>query len=411
MRAHKVDISITLYLFHSAVEKSMSNTPITPSRRVPVPADPTRSPIGAQPLALELYYLLTAYSEKSYVDEQQAMTYALKWFHENPIIRIIPNDPSRTYRISLEPQSPSELSQLWQSFTVPFRWSVVYKVTTVFIEPLDEHVLARAVAAFDLAVVLASQPFANAQVLGTQSLNRFFGPNRLTDPQQDVQTYFAAPAVVGPGQDFKLIVSGFGTAPYTALYLQPPAGLEQLIPAAWIVRATPNEIILNIPAADLPEPGIYQLRMGSGAVDRSNATPFSIAPFVDPGAAPKFMTADFIVNGVGFVPSHTQVYVGAAALTEVAAAPAAGEFQIALGTLHVQIPGGLVSGLYLLRVIVNGRDGGSRPVGGCPMNDFAAETRTVEPGFMPEISPALAALDFMDARPGEWKFASADRQR
>jgi hypothetical protein len=144
---------VSLYLFHMVPEKTMRNTPLNASGRVPVPNDPARSPIAAQPAALELYYLLSAYSETSYVEEQQTMTHALKWLHENPMIRLSPADRSRTYRISIEPQTANDVSQLWQAFSVSLRMALVYRVTTVFIEPLEEHTLPKPVESVNIESV------------------------------------------------------------------------------------------------------------------------------------------------------------------------------------------------------------------------------------------------------------------
>jgi len=41
------------------------------------------------PLALNLFYLLFAYSETSYTEEQEAMSVALRIYHANPIVGVI----------------------------------------------------------------------------------------------------------------------------------------------------------------------------------------------------------------------------------------------------------------------------------------------------------------------------------
>src|SRR5687768_4323117 len=70
---------LSVYLFHVA--------PDAYNRNMYLRGDGTRArPVPELPLPLVLHYLVTAHSAKSYVDEQQAMSVALKWFHEHPSI-------------------------------------------------------------------------------------------------------------------------------------------------------------------------------------------------------------------------------------------------------------------------------------------------------------------------------------
>src|SRR5438874_3132184 len=60
---------LSLYLFHIEQDKFQRNTPVTRSSVIP-----------QQPMSLDLYYLLTAYAEKRYIEEQQAMSIAMRCF-------------------------------------------------------------------------------------------------------------------------------------------------------------------------------------------------------------------------------------------------------------------------------------------------------------------------------------------
>ena len=51
---------------------------------------PGGSPTRFLPLALDLFYLLFAYSETSYAQEHEAMSVALRTYHDNPIVRSDP---------------------------------------------------------------------------------------------------------------------------------------------------------------------------------------------------------------------------------------------------------------------------------------------------------------------------------
>jgi len=124
---------VSVYLFHVTEDKYQKNAPVTGPRVPPIPT---------QPLSLNLYYLVTAFADKDYVQEQQAMSIVLRCFHENPIVRenvVIPVPPAQTvkeeFTLTMEVETSDEMARLWQAVTVPFRLSVVYKVSVVFITP------------------------------------------------------------------------------------------------------------------------------------------------------------------------------------------------------------------------------------------------------------------------------------
>src|SRR5207244_3883915 len=91
----------------------------------------------AQPLSLELYYLLTAFSRGAYIQEQQAMSIALKCFHEHPSITPMIAGVGRRqkFTLSMAVEGADEIGRLWQAITTSLRLSAIYKVTVVFLEP------------------------------------------------------------------------------------------------------------------------------------------------------------------------------------------------------------------------------------------------------------------------------------
>jgi hypothetical protein len=134
-RALGGECKVSLYLFHIAPDKYY---------RATYPADPRDTSRAAtrprqipqQPLALTLYYLLSAHSE-SYIQEQQAMSIALKSFHENPIVTALVPTHTRQqeFTVTMEPQTVDEIGRLWQSFASALRLSAVYRASVVFLEP------------------------------------------------------------------------------------------------------------------------------------------------------------------------------------------------------------------------------------------------------------------------------------
>jgi hypothetical protein len=119
---------LSVLLFHVAPDKFYRNTYPTggPAQRVP-----------EQPLALALYFLVTAFSPKGHVEEQQAMSIALKFFHEHPSVttNVTSGEHEETLTISMEPQTFDELGRLWQAFGTPMRLAVVYRAAVAFLEP------------------------------------------------------------------------------------------------------------------------------------------------------------------------------------------------------------------------------------------------------------------------------------
>lgn len=126
---------VSLYLFHVQPDKFYRNTYPADTRDTSRAAQRPRQ--GAeQPLALTLFYLLSAHSE-SYIEEQQAMSIALKAFHDQAIVTATVPLHSRKQEltVTMEPQSIDEIGRLWQATTTALRLSAVYRASVVFLEP------------------------------------------------------------------------------------------------------------------------------------------------------------------------------------------------------------------------------------------------------------------------------------
>jgi hypothetical protein len=137
---------LTIYLFHIDQDPHQRNAPVTGPRAQPTPA---------QPMSLNLYYLVTAYAEKNFTQEQQAMSVALLWFYEHPILRYQrPNPAEETrYTLTMQPETADSLGRLWQSTTASARLSVVYRVGVVFLPaPAPPLPPAKAVEIYNVEV-------------------------------------------------------------------------------------------------------------------------------------------------------------------------------------------------------------------------------------------------------------------
>ncbi|MCC7173993.1 MAG: DUF4255 domain-containing protein [Bryobacterales bacterium] len=96
--------------------------------------------LGHPPLALELYYMLTAYAPEN--DDRAAQDLlgdAMRALHETPIVPRSQLDPSveplfESVRVCLQPVTLDDLTKIWSATTKPMRTSVCYRVTAVQIE-------------------------------------------------------------------------------------------------------------------------------------------------------------------------------------------------------------------------------------------------------------------------------------
>jgi len=122
---------LSLFLYHVESDNAQEATFWT-SQMLRSPGQPVRY----LPLALDLFYLLSAYSESSYAEEQEAMSVALRIFHANAVVRS-DSSPTPAWQLTLtmEHRSYDELSRLWQATTVPVRLGVVYRAAVLFITP------------------------------------------------------------------------------------------------------------------------------------------------------------------------------------------------------------------------------------------------------------------------------------
>jgi hypothetical protein len=361
-----------LYLFHVSADKFQRNAPVLPPRIPPGGGDPRpdgRVPrLPFQPLSLELYYLLSAYSANDYVQEQQAMSVALKCFHERPIVRLTDAADGREeeFCLTMEAETTDDLGRLWQATTAPVRLSTVYRVSVVFIEPAEPAPPRPNPTAYSVSVQPTPLPFSpdTPQVVGTVARVRFAGPPG-TDPER--WHYDLSPAVAAPGERLTVWGVRLGIPGISdRVFLLPPGGGAEQDVSAWIVApaapadppvSTEARFVLQVPVGGAaPAPGVYQLRVGNGAALRSNATPFSIAARVDPAGGPVLAGGPtFTVNGSGFVAGQTEVLLETVPLAPVAGVPGAGEFRVAdPSTLLFRPPAGLPAGRYALRVRVNG---------------------------------------------------------
>ncbi len=370
------DCQLSLYLFHITQDKFQRNSPVTGSRALPIPQ---------HPMSLELYYMLTTYAGKTYTQEQQAISIALRSFYNQPIVKkVIQGDPHQEFSLTMEVQSADELGRLWQAITIPYRLSVVFKVSVIFITP-DEPTsrLAPPPKEVGLSVNPTTFPLVRTgQVFGTLRSVTFAGPNN-TAANPDIHKFDLSPATAGAGETFLLQGAGLNQDSSRRVYLLFPDATEYEV-TSWVVPVplppgipqSDAQLILQLPAQvgmppdpanpRTPPSGIYQLCVGSDQTKgdkqtiRSNATPFSIAASIKGPAltATPLLTASgsvFTINGAGFTTGKTAVFLDTIALSSSNTGPNPGTFRVNASETAIafKLPNNLASGRYTVRVRVN----------------------------------------------------------
>jgi Pvc16 N-terminal domain len=387
---------LTVSLIHVAQDKFQRNSPVIPPAppaiKNPPPARAQLIPF--QPLSVDLYYLVTAFADDKYVEEQQAMSIALNCFYQNPIVRKNISIPGiatpvpEEFTMTMEIETCDELARLWQAITVAYRFSVVYKVSVVFLTPPAPDPSAKQVARAALAVDSSSLPYQQSgQVIGTFSSATYATPHSSAGAP-DVVTFDYSPATVVLGQNFLLCGGGLKQTTSSNVYLlipdpASPTGFDEVdVTLTWKLPdpdaphqnflTTDSRIALQLPATVAAMPlnaqsaGVYQLRVGNNLpltdpkAVRSNATPFSIAaPVTGTPAAPNppilsDVAGTFTVKGQQFDPIHTQVLLETIPLTLPPGALQPGTFKVVDSqTITFQKPANISPGFYAVRIRVN----------------------------------------------------------
>ena len=370
---------LSMYLFHVAADPYQRNAPVVNPRNQPVPA---------QPLSLQLYYLLSAFAGTDFHQEQQAMSIAMRCLHAHPIVRInvpLPITPApaplqvnpEEFTLTLEVESVDTLSRFWQSAATAVRLAAVYKASVVFLTPpAPAQNPASAVQNLVLAVDPARMPIAaEGQLIGTLRRVTYASPLS-TVPVPDIVSWDSSIGTAAADQTLFVLGAGLsdgaGGRKLTAsrVYLLAPDGTEQDV-SGWLVpdvNPTPppaqlvadSSLTLRLPLVP-PAPGVYQLRVGCDVGPgvptsyRSNSVPLCIAAAISglPLLPAPPILAGTSIQGQGFLAQKTALAIGGWALTEGPAQ--AGNFQVVSATrIDFALPAGLPAGLHAVRLGVNG---------------------------------------------------------
>lgn len=130
---------VNLFLYQTVINAAWRN------RDMPRQVKPGET--GQPPLALNLYYLLTAYGQgddSQTVDGHRLLGRAMKVLHDHPLLSSAEikaafpdgdlDNQIEHVRITPQPMSLDEMSKLWTTFQAKYRISTAYEVSVVLIE-------------------------------------------------------------------------------------------------------------------------------------------------------------------------------------------------------------------------------------------------------------------------------------
>jgi hypothetical protein len=352
---------VNLFLYHVALSGAWRNT-------VP-PAYAKGGETPWPPLALDLYYLLTAFAgnneDTPHPLSQRLLGCSMRALHDHPLVdadRLVREDyDNNNYRhtqvehlrITHQPMSLEEMSKLWTTFQTHYRLSVAYMVSVVLIEssrpsvtPLP--VLSRGVGDRGVAVQAdMGPPLPTLEAIRTGTA---YEMARLGDRIELVGRRLEGDAVIVRFEH-----------PLTGATIEHPPDAIPPASASSVTVTLPNDAAT---AAAFP-PGMYMVGVvvtratDAGSPRRSNLLPLALAP--------RLVIADPlpIVDGVddegnptrhislGCIPHvwPTQRAVLLLGGNEFPAEPRAAP----TGTLEVDVSG-VPAGTYFARIRVDGVD-------------------------------------------------------
>jgi hypothetical protein len=136
-------VQLNLFLYQIAYDGALRN--------MPLPQTVKPGETGFPPLALTLYYMITAYgpdTEDEVLNSHQLLGQAMNVLHDHPLLGAgeiqaattnagIPSDlhhQIERIRITPQPMPLDEMTKLWTTFQTNFRISAAYQVGVVLIE-------------------------------------------------------------------------------------------------------------------------------------------------------------------------------------------------------------------------------------------------------------------------------------
>ncbi|WP_067465675.1 DUF4255 domain-containing protein [Nocardia amamiensis] len=400
------DTRLNIYLYHVAQDMDGGNDLVRGGPSGPVP-------VATRPLAVKLFYVLTAHALIDTVEDvsgqQTLMGWGMKALHDNPVIdhqltvgavQIFPTIGDLRLQIVLRPVTPEEAVSFWSTDQVrTARLSAYYEVSTLLLPPEAPSTTPGVTGQVLLSVLPRGRPTLRT----TRSVGRFVLPATLGGaslaPERSPGVVALKAAVdedtrltalgqsLGDGRDAAVVIRGESTSG-----LGLPEDAAVLLPAdnpGWGIVVTDSEVTLSVrPVAQAATPtglvavdilpGFHTIavrravmtRSEGGVTDtvdvESNRQPFAVVPSVV--SATVDATDQIVVAVDGAYDAQAagavaQLSLGGDVYRRVATftgTPAdAGSFQVRDDHTYVAVPlfDPTVPGrTYPVRVSVNGAD-------------------------------------------------------
>jgi hypothetical protein len=308
---------LSMYLYHVEADNAREQLFWQPQMVSPLAG--AGQPVRLLPTALDLFYLLSAYSLGDYHQEQMLMSVAIRLFHANPVISGSTGSMPWELTLTMENRSYDEMSRLWQATTSALRLSVVYRAAVVFLDAdagpsANRNTSSINVIVENAAGQLPPHPPATGPAVSPPAPPpppQEFGTFRrvsYVNPSRESVTYSQAPASAAPGERVWLMGANLEGA---TIHLESETGVVTDI-TGWIEPSdsTPTRMVLDVPSPTSSPPGLappagrYSVTVGGTSV------PLSIAPWIDPAPGPVLAGSSFTITGQGFSPGDIDVSVG-----------------------------------------------------------------------------------------------------
>ncbi len=372
------DSMLGIYLYHLGEHPQFKNLPAQ---------EDINAPVQFTPMGLNLYYVLSAFSElgdksEAAYREQLMMSLAVKAMHDYPILTdsVMINNASvfddrllggkNRFEIALQPLPQNEAVNYWTAGSSPMRLSAYYEVSVVLLEPESIERRPGRVLSYGTHIFTKQTPCLET------STNTF----SFTIPgEAEPREVTSRPAQVSVDNRVSFIGGGL-SSDGTTLFIrggrwQDPTEIE----AAWDMVVTENEVSVDVQptlAGDQVLPGTYTARVqvttqkimpdGSSRdfLRLSNETPFMITPGIFSIGSPDG-DMNRILNGYIFIDPtevlNIELIIGNDQLEQrPATAPSLewGQFRVIDETsLLFKQPSGLTTGEEIsVRLIVNGAE-------------------------------------------------------
>jgi hypothetical protein len=320
------------------------------SKNKPWAGDKKTGPSNQPALGLQLFYLLTPLATKpddaSFAlgdDAHTMLGVSMATLQENPVLNYthIPGfdadtvlaqfllDSYEKIKVTLMPTNLDELSKIWATINQPYRLSVAYEVSLVEITPsAAPPVGGGVVLTSNLTVATLDRPALSA----------------LTPPAGAL-----AHVVGGALQANDLILTGFGFVLGHQVASAQVGG--QLVVVKTIPAPTNTTLTVTLPLSLQAGP---QEDVTATLNDRTSfPLSFTVNPWLDKVTPVRTALdppgAQAVLDGIGFTATPQAVRMdGPGGTTNVSVFVAASDSQVTF-----DLPGGLVNGLYQVRVILN----------------------------------------------------------